>query len=58
LDPKCKSYEILKKTEKEKERRRKKLETGSGQRFSPAEELAHGPTRQTPNRYFFPSLCH
>jgi hypothetical protein len=57
LDPKCKSDEILKKTEKEKERRNK-IETGPGQRFSPAEELAHGPTRQTPNRYFFPSLCH
>jgi hypothetical protein len=36
LDPKCKSYEIIRKTEKEKEERRKKIETDPGEQFSPA----------------------
>jgi hypothetical protein len=41
LDLFCKSYEINKKTEKEKKKEQKK---GRGKPFGPATELAHGPT--------------
>jgi hypothetical protein len=56
LKHKLKRYEIIKKTEKEKKKRKKNYEKGPGQRFSLAEEMVHGPTRKILNRYLSLSL--
>jgi hypothetical protein len=51
LKPKCKSYERIKKTEKEKKKRGKKYKIASGEPFGPPPESAHGPTKQIPKRH-------
>jgi hypothetical protein len=47
LQHKGKRYEIIKKTEKEKEEKRKKIKRASGNPFGPAKESAHGPFGET-----------
>jgi hypothetical protein len=47
----CKIYKRNKKTEKEKEEKKGKIEKGRRHRFGPVEEATRGPTKPRPNRY-------
>jgi hypothetical protein len=47
----CKYYELIKKTEKEKKEKRKKIEKGSGSHFGPATEAATAQHRLRPKGY-------
>jgi hypothetical protein len=58
LRPKCKSYEIIKKAEKEEKKRGKNVKRATGQPFQPSAKMTRGPVT-IPNWYHsFSSLSH